>query len=152
MPIVSGRALSSNIKRLFDRPGILSCIVARSKDILGFRPRRRTFVPARAGIPFESYHVGRFQMSAWDDSKFPHMRTIRPLRADFVPQLAILCGRPARGVIGGPKRPGGTISGVFRIRNSAEDFKQGAKTQGMSSVVRDQSAPSLKFRCAKPLE
>ena len=36
--------------------------------------------------------------------------------------------------------------------DNAEDFKQGAKTQGMSSVVGDQSAPSLKFRCAKPLE
>ena len=36
--------------------------------------------------------------------------------------------------------------------HNAEDFKQGAKTQGMSSVVRDQSALCLKFRCAKPLE
>jgi hypothetical protein len=35
---------------------------------------------------------------------------------------------------------------------NAEDFKQGAKTQAVSSVVSDQSAPGLKFRCAKPLE
>jgi hypothetical protein len=37
-------------------------------------------------------------------------------------------------------------------QHNAEDFKQGAKTQGVSSVVGDQSALCLKFRCAKPLE
>ena len=42
----------------------------------------------------------------------------------------ILCGRP----------------------HNAEDFKQGARTHGESSVVGDQLALCLKFRCAKPLE
>src|SRR6516164_2055702 len=36
-------------------------------------------------------------------------------------------------------------------RHKAEDFKQGAKTHGVSSVVGDRPAPCLKFRCAKPL-
>jgi len=39
---------------------------------------------------------------------------------------------------------------LCRQRHSAKDFKQGAKTQGVSSVVGDRPAPCLKFRCAKP--
>ena len=41
---------------------------------------------------------------------------------------------------------------LWAAAHNAEDFKQGAKTQGVSSFVGDQSAPCLKFRCAKPLE
>jgi hypothetical protein len=47
----------------------------------------------------------------------------------------------------------GTVTKVeWTNPHIAEDFKQGARTHGASIVIRDQAAPCLKFRCAKPLE